>query len=91
MGGWSLCTRHSHPGSCICGGDLPGRYTLSVTPRYWYRLCIVECLSVVLCTEIWAIFGSFELDVSTFLAVSERRAEVSQQGGERQESSGTVG
>ena len=48
-------------------------------------------LSVVLCTEIWAIFGSFELDVSTFLAVSERRAEVSQQGGERQESSGTVG
>ena len=47
-------------------------------------------LSVVLCTEIWAVFGSFEL-VSTFLAVSERRAEVSQQGGERQESSGTVG
>ena len=39
-------------------------------------------LSVVLCTEIWAIFGSFELDVSTFLAVSERSAEVSQQGGE---------
>jgi hypothetical protein len=48
-------------------------------------------LSVVLCTEIWAIFGSFELDVSTFLAVSERSAEVSQQGGERQESSGMVG
>ncbi len=48
-------------------------------------------LSVVLCTEIWAIFGSFELDVSTFLAVSERSAEVSQQGGERQESSGIVG